>query len=76
MVETFLYGISRLSGNKYGIDVCDGYKVGDWLGIGCSHQMVWDVSVPEHDDKILSVNFYKDNFLFLKSFGPQKCKLI
>ncbi|CAG2166402.1 unnamed protein product [Oppiella nova] len=34
--------------------------------------MVWDSSVPEHDDKIDSVNFYKDNFLFLKSFGPQK----
>ncbi|CAG2172547.1 unnamed protein product [Oppiella nova] len=34
--------------------------------------MVWDSSVPEHNDKIDSVNFYKDNFLFLKSFGPQK----
>ncbi|CAG2168884.1 unnamed protein product [Oppiella nova] len=70
-VETYLYGISKLSGNKYGIDVCDGYKAGDWLGIGCRHEIVYDSSAPEHDDKIESVTFFKDNYLFLRSFDER-----
>ncbi|CAG2172775.1 unnamed protein product [Oppiella nova] len=73
MVETYLYRISKLSGDKVYIG-CDGYKVGDWLGIGCSYNIAFSSAQPEYNDRLLQVDLYKDDIPFLRVFneGPKR----
>ena len=63
-VDTSIYTLTS-SGHKQ----IDSYKVGDSIEIICHHEMNISLVRPEHNDKFVAVNYYKDKVLFFRNNG-------